>query len=77
MHMVVVPYRAPEQEGANQGDQRTACDLELGRAPALCEGPADDGEASEDQDKREPDMGQCEDGAIGDAFPELAGWPRW
>ena len=72
VHVVIVSCRTPEQEGANQRDHHAACELELGRAPALSEGSADDGEASEDQDKGEPDMGQREDGAVGDAFPQLA-----
>ncbi len=70
--MVVVPYRAPEQEGADQCDQCTARGLELGRASTLGEGLADDGEAKEDQDEREPDMGQRKDGAVSNAFTQLA-----
>ena len=73
MCVMVAVQRAPEQEGTDKRDQRTACNLELGRATAIGEGPADDSKSSEDQDQGEPDMGQREDRAIGDAFPQL----RW
>ena len=64
--------RTPEQEGANQCDEHSACELELGRAPALGKGFADDSEAGEDQDEGEPDMREREDSPVGDAFPEHA-----
>ena len=72
VHVVIVPGRAPEQESTDHCDHRTACDLELRCAPALSEGAADDGKASEDEDKRKSDMGQGKNGAVGDAFPQFA-----
>jgi hypothetical protein len=68
---VLVPYRrAPQQEEADQRDQHAARRLELRRAAADRECLADDGEAGEHEQDREPDMGEGEDRAVGDAGSE-------
>ena len=57
MRVVIASCRVPEQESTDQGHHRAARELELGRAPTLSESAADNGEAGEDQNKSESDMG--------------------
>ena len=40
-------HRAPEEEGADDRNQRTTCDLELRRAATISECPTDDGETQD------------------------------
>ena len=71
--VAVASQRTPEQEGTDERDQHAACSLELWRAPAISECPADNRESCKYQDQGESDVGQCEDRAIRDAVHRL-GW---
>ena len=73
VHVVVMPCRTPEQEGAGKCEEPTLATSNWGVRPPW----ADDGEAREDQQDREPDMHNPEDGTVGAPARSLPGWPRW
>ena len=74
--MVINSQRTPDQVEADERNQHTACSLKLRRAPAVGEGLTDYSETGEHQDKREPHMGQNENGAVDDALAEPSRLPK-